>query len=119
MQEKHLLIRGANGASLTVMSNEKERFPETLPAFRVTREVYEVVTGVANNDRRKISDVARALLERGVAAFNRDNLLFEPEPKAEEPEEEPKKVEEPKLSVRSRPAYSPGKQKDGKRSGKR
>lgn len=59
--------------------SEDERLIDTIPAFRVTAEVSKVVRGIVKADRRTISDVARALLERGVAAYLRDGKLFEPE----------------------------------------
>jgi hypothetical protein len=58
---------------------DEERLTDTIPAFRVNDEVSKVVRGIVKTDRRTISDVARALLERGVAAFLRDGKLFEPE----------------------------------------
>lgn len=58
--------------------SQDERLIDTIPAFRVTEEVSRVVRDIVKTDRRTISDVARALLERGVAAYQRDGLLFEP-----------------------------------------
>jgi hypothetical protein len=82
-QEKHQLNGHANRARVRGMS-EDERLIDTIPAFRVTEEVSKVVRGIVKKDRRTISDVARALLERGAAAYLRDGNLFEPEEKAAE-----------------------------------
>ena len=60
--------------------------PESLNktvAFRVVDEIYAVIAAAMHRERRKESDVCRALIARGIAAYNRDKLLFEPE---EEPE---------------------------------
>lgn len=84
-QEKQQLNQGARRARVRGMS-EDERLIDTIPAFRVTAEVSKVVRGIVKSDRRTISDVARALLERGVAAYLRDRELFEPEDKPAEPE---------------------------------
>ena len=64
---------------------EKERLVETIPAFRVTTDAYKVIKYLEGHERRKISDVARALLDRGIAAFQRDGLLFEPAPEESQP----------------------------------
>jgi len=60
------------------MPVKQERLSETL-AFRVTPAVYQYLNDLAAKDRRKLSEVATALLERGIAAFKRDGRLFEPE----------------------------------------
>ena len=56
----------------------KERKPETI-AFRVTDDVYRMLNRLADQERRKVSEIVTALLARGVAAYNRDGRLFEPE----------------------------------------
>lgn len=61
-----------------VASVKRERLSEMI-AFRVYPSLYQVVTEVAAKDRRKLSEVELALFERGVAAFQRDGHLFEPE----------------------------------------
>lgn len=66
--------RRANFARMT----EDDRLVDTIPAFRVGQAVSDVIRKVVKEDRRTISDVARALLERGVAAYLRDGKLFEP-----------------------------------------
>jgi hypothetical protein len=63
---------------LKVVGVKRERLSEMI-AFRVYPSLYEVVTSLANKERRKLSEVELALFERGVAAFKRDGLLFEPE----------------------------------------
>jgi hypothetical protein len=63
---------------LKVVAVKRERLSEMI-AFRVYPSLYEVVTSIAHKDRRKLSEVELALFERGVAAFKRDGLLFEPE----------------------------------------
>jgi hypothetical protein len=60
------------------MSRDRmEKLSEQL-SFRITRSFYEEIDHIARTDRRKLSEVAVALLERGVAAFRRDGELFEP-----------------------------------------
>lgn len=76
-QGKQQLNGGANRARVRHMPDE-ERLTDTIPAFRVNDEVSKVVRGIVKADRRTISDVARALLERGVAAYLRDGKIFEP-----------------------------------------
>ena len=63
---------------LKVLAVKRERLSEMID-FRVYPSLYEVVTSIAHKDRRKLSEVELALFERGVAAFKRDGLLFEPE----------------------------------------
>jgi hypothetical protein len=48
-------------------------------AFRVPGDAYEVIAAVMLRERRSESDVCRQLLARGIAAYKRDGLLFEPE----------------------------------------
>jgi len=76
-QGKQQLNGGANRARVRHMADD-DRLTDTIPAFRVNDEVSKVVRGIVKTDRRTISDVARALLERGVAAYQRDTQLFEP-----------------------------------------
>ncbi len=59
----------------------KERLSETI-AFRVTPKIYRFLTDMGDRERRKMSEVATALLERGIAAYQRDRQLFEPEASA-------------------------------------
>lgn len=47
--------------------------------FRLTEKLYERLEEIAVRERRKQNEVARALLERGIAAYDRDEELFEPE----------------------------------------
>jgi hypothetical protein len=47
--------------------------------FRLSGELYEAMQEVAQKERRKPTEIARALLERGYAAYQRDGQLFEPE----------------------------------------
>jgi hypothetical protein len=56
----------------------KEKLVETL-SFRVSGAVYEALTSIAKSDRRKLSEVAQALLERGLIAYKRDGAIFEVE----------------------------------------
>lgn len=55
----------------------REKLTEQL-SFRVSGELYELIEEIARRERRKQNEVARALLERGVAAFQRDKQIFEP-----------------------------------------
>lgn len=47
--------------------------------FRLSEKLYERLDEIALRERRKQNEVARALLERGIAAYARDEELFEPE----------------------------------------
>jgi hypothetical protein len=49
--------------------------------FRVTVGIYERLQTIAGEERRKMNEVARALLERGLSAYAGDGRLFESEPK--------------------------------------
>jgi hypothetical protein len=73
-----MLKTGANGARFARMTSENDRLVDTIPAFRIDEHTSQVVRKIVKDDRRSISDVARALLERGVAAYDRDGKLFEP-----------------------------------------
>lgn len=57
----------------------KERLVETI-AFRVTPSVYNFLEQIAKRERRKLSEIATAFLERGIAAYTRDGKLFEAGP---------------------------------------
>jgi SOS-response transcriptional repressor LexA len=46
--------------------------------FRVSDKLYRRIQEIAQHERRKPNEVARALLERGEAAYNADEQLFEP-----------------------------------------
>jgi hypothetical protein len=74
---------------IAVMS--KERLSETL-AFRVTARVYNRTDEIAKGTRREMADVERALYERGLAAYERDGQLFEPEDTSERAEARPGKT---------------------------
>jgi hypothetical protein len=63
---------------ITLAGVKRERLSEMI-AFRVYPSLYQVVQTLADKERRKLSEVELALFERGVAAFQRDGLLFEPE----------------------------------------
>lgn len=63
---------------LKIARVKRERLSEMI-AFRVYPSIYQVVATLAAKERRKLSEVELALFERGVAAFQRDGLLFEPE----------------------------------------
>lgn len=56
----------------------KERLSETI-AFRVTPAIYQFLESLGKRERRKMSEIATALLERGMAAYARDRQLFEPD----------------------------------------
>jgi hypothetical protein len=79
-QEKQQFNEGANRVRIGRMAND-ERLTDTIPALRVGESVSRVIREIHKTDRRQIADVARALLERGVAAYLRDGQLFEPEEK--------------------------------------
>lgn len=66
------------------MSSEKLTEQMT---FRVSPSLYRAIELIARKQRRKPNEVARALLERGVAAFMRDGVLFEDDPVGEFVEE--------------------------------
>jgi SOS-response transcriptional repressor LexA len=46
--------------------------------FRVSDKMYQRIGEIAKEERRKPNEVARALLERGEAAYTSDGRLFEP-----------------------------------------
>ena len=48
-------------------------------AFRVADADYKVIEQAMERERRTESDVCRALLQRGLAAYKRDGRIFEPE----------------------------------------
>lgn len=48
--------------------------------FRIPLDLEQELERIALAERRKRSDIARFLLERGLAAYLRDRDLFEPEP---------------------------------------
>ena len=60
------------------MANEKEKLIVTI-SFRVSDSVYRKLNQIMEKDRRKLSEVAQALLIRGMAARERDGQLFEPD----------------------------------------
>lgn len=47
--------------------------------FRLNDKLYRRIQAIASKERRKGNEVSRALLERGIAAYERDGELFEPE----------------------------------------
>lgn len=57
-------------------SDNNEKKSETL-SFRVPSSLYLSIGKIAKADRRKLSEVALALLERGLSAYQRDGVLFE------------------------------------------
>lgn len=48
---------------------------------RVPDELHRKIEEIAERERRKPTEIIRALLERGVLAYDRDGHLFEPPPK--------------------------------------
>jgi hypothetical protein len=64
---------------ITYKSMEKARRNETL-SFRVTDKFYQRLWDIGKSERRILSEVSLALLERGLAAYERDGSLFEVEP---------------------------------------
>lgn len=64
------------------MENTGGKLTEQL-SFRVSPRLYGTIELIAKKQRRKPNEVARALLERGVAAFYRDGVLFEDDPVGE------------------------------------
>jgi hypothetical protein len=100
MQAKQRLNGYANGARVRPMPDE-ERLTDTIPAFRVKDEVSKVIRGIVKADRRNISDVTRALLERGVAAYKRDGKLFEPQDETEA-NEKPATLSVPTITLDSK-----------------
>lgn len=47
--------------------------------FRVYKKTFTKVEEIRKKERRVQNEVARALLERGIAAYERDGQLFEPD----------------------------------------
>lgn len=64
---------------LFAVMKRDEKLVETI-AFRVTATMHEQLQIIAKAERRKMSEVELALLERGLAAYGRDSKLFEDEP---------------------------------------
>ena len=60
------------------MSREAEKLSESI-AFRVTRSFSDSLAEITGRERRRLSEVVLALLERGYAAYRRDGSLFEPD----------------------------------------
>jgi hypothetical protein len=54
----------------------EEKLSEQL-SFRVSPTLYRLIEQIAKAERRKPNEVARALLERGAAAYQRDGEIFE------------------------------------------
>lgn len=79
MLDKQLFSFTTNRATVTLMSSN-ERLTDTIPAIRVSALIGDLIRDLSKRDRRELVDVARALLERGAAAYRKDGLLFEPEP---------------------------------------
>lgn len=75
----------------TRLAMPTEKLKEML-SYRVSATVYKGVEAVSVKERRDLSDVSRALLERGLAAYKRDGQLFEPEAPAELPAELPAEI---------------------------
>lgn len=73
------------GDLLTGMS---ERMIETFN-FRVPDSWRKMASEIAQKERRELADVQRAIFERGIAAYKRDGLLFEPV--SYEPQQEKKR----------------------------
>ena len=48
-------------------------------AFRVADADYKTIEQAMERERRTESDICRALLLRGIAAYKRDGRIFEPE----------------------------------------
>ena len=53
--------------------------------FRVAEAGYDRLQEIAEAERRKMNEIARALLERGLAAYERDGNLFETAQAVKEP----------------------------------
>lgn len=66
-----------------VLRDGSERFSETV-SFRLPESLYSVLAGMARHERRKLSEILVAVVERGVAAYLLDGHLFEPQRLSEE-----------------------------------
>jgi len=75
MQTKHSLSTATNSENVALVAKGLNK---TVPAFRVPDDVYEVIEYWVKKDRRTITEVSRALMERGAAASRKDKQLFEP-----------------------------------------
>lgn len=71
------LTAETEGGIVCSMAVNKERLSEMI-AFRVPARFYQMVKELAESERRKMSEVELAIFERGLAAYQRDGLLFEP-----------------------------------------
>lgn len=47
--------------------------------YRIYKLTLDKLEKIIKKERRTQNEVARALLDRGIAAYERDGLLFEPE----------------------------------------
>ena len=74
--------------------------------FRVSDADYDRLQEIAVGERRKMNEVARALLERGLLAYERDGALFEPL-QSEKPERP--------ATITARKVHSIGKEGEGKK----
>lgn len=45
--------------------------------FRADDALYQIIQEIAGKERRKMSEIARYLLQRGVSSYLRDSFLFE------------------------------------------
>jgi hypothetical protein len=60
------------------MTRDEEKLSEQL-SFRVTPSLYRELVSIARRHRRRISEVATGLIERGLQLYAQDDLIFEPE----------------------------------------
>lgn len=68
--------------NITLLDNDlrmEKKLRETI-SFRCEDEFLIIVNHIAQVERRTGGAVARAIFERGLAAYNRDGMLFESEP---------------------------------------
>ena len=58
---------------------KKDRKPEVIPAFRMPRDQADQIRRIAIDHQRRINEVAALLIERGLAAFEKDGHLLQSE----------------------------------------
>lgn len=74
-----------SGSSVALQCNNMKPRTQKLThqmVFRVPESLYNAIAEIADNEVRKPNEISRFLLERGIAAYLQDGLLFEMEKNA-------------------------------------
>lgn len=70
----YLIVSTRVAEEKIMAAREKKTIPHT---FRITESTNKSLEEIANRERRNVSEVSYALLERGLLAYGRDGKLFE------------------------------------------